>query len=261
MSSLTSTITNFVYSQQRLRALVQEFFKDEITLNKLDVLLKLSPDILHRLHYFVSKFTLNRMYNINGIPRCPAEMYKNELRANRKRFFNFESIEGSGFLLYEGKKNPKFLISNLEGSSISMVLPAAVALKWFISGGLLEAFYTDLEEFTKAYEIYNAERRLRYAQKHKLKRKQLRSNIETEVRTECASRIGDETLKKRKCWLSQEDRKEVNKRLAIVLNEKTETKKMRLEKTGNKPKPPKLKNAIGKFVEVGALFENMTPIL
>ena len=81
------SFTSYAYSQGRLRGLIIDFFHEEEKKNRLKALLGLHPDIGHRLMFFVSKYAKNKLYNLHGIPRCPTEMYKNELRSTNKEIF------------------------------------------------------------------------------------------------------------------------------------------------------------------------------
>lgn len=267
--------TSYAFSQARLRKLIIDFFQEEEKAKRLKTLLELHLDIGHRLMFFVSKYAKNKLYNLHGIPRCPAEMYKNELRSTRKRFFDFESLEGTGNLIYESERNPTFLIVK----DIRLVLPFAQALRWFIANGLDLVYISDLKELDEAYDKYNIERRTRYSQKHKSKRKQIRAEIELLVREEAKKRQKEEqeneneemsegessSTAKRKCWLSQPERREVNRRMNEYLQKNKKMKRRQRNKDNSSigsssmsrgemtPQPT--------LLEVGKLFESILPIL
>ena len=82
--------------------------------------------------------------------------------------------------MFEGQRNPAFFVA----TDIKLVLPLAQALRWFIANGLDLVYTENLKELDGAYDKYNIERRTRYSQKHKSKRKQIRAEIELLVREE-----------------------------------------------------------------------------
>lgn len=243
----------FCSSQEQLRQIVLQFFDDDKNYERLNTLLSLSPDICLRVLFFVSKFGATKIYNIDGYPQSPGEMYKATLRSYRKRFFDFESTEGKGDIILDGVVNPKIQVCPARGD-ISLVLPVAVAMRWFLKKQLDVPFVQDLDNINASFDAYNHERRHRYSQRHKCKRKILRTTIEHKVHEESLLNKSSEEKDKRKCWLTQEERRRVNELIGLEI--KTQKQKKRVYKKikrfrGNKAKPT---------IEIAASFNQITPL-
>lgn len=267
---MSATITiPFLNNQERLREYARAFFRDEKNYNRLRVLMETDPRIMNILFFFVAKYGNTRLYNVNKVPRCLTEMYKSTLRSFRKHFFDFEAESGKGDFSLDGEINPSFPVHDTFGD-LELNLPVLMAMRWFLANDLDIHFFADIDAIKTSYETYISERRERYSDRHKAKRRKIRKEVEQKVRSEQEMMVAEgvdlsalppstsvastttstsSKRRRRKCYLTQEQRKLVNARIAEQI------KQERQERKKNKRIKRSRSQKIKPSVEVAELFD------
>jgi hypothetical protein len=182
----------------------------------------------------------------------PKDEYTRALKKYKKRFYNFEDKVGTGDLVWENIRNPRFLVSP-ENGPISLPLAKVIALYWTIQYGFDTVFWEKYTNILTTYEAFTQKTKKRYTEAHKIKKQKLRSEIETQVIAERDKvkaeeenkRLKDPSVKRRrqrdnnkknnrrKTRLSREMRKKVTEMIQ-VRKDKIKEQTAKKDKTGRK---------------------------
>ena len=176
--------------QESYRARVSAFFSDPDNYKRLERLVyhkceKVADAILH----FVVKYSAYSIYatqraDERGTDKwrhyCPRDSYRDALRKYKQRFYNFASRPGHGDIIWDGVRNPRYLVAPSRGT-ISLPLPKAVAYYWFIDYGFDTHFHEKFKEIYTNYKIFTEQTKSRYTATHKNKKRELRRKAEEEV--------------------------------------------------------------------------------
>ena len=116
--------------QQLYRDNAREFFRVPAHYARLEKLLA-RGDIGQLLYFFVKHFETNRYVRTRqGLLRV-ADQYRSALTSHMKRYYDFESREGRGDLVWHGHCNP--LVDACEAlGNAALPLPRLVAYQWLI---------------------------------------------------------------------------------------------------------------------------------
>lgn len=106
------------------------------------------------------------------------QVYRATLAEYKQRYFDLKSAEGSGDLVWEGRRNPPV---PLQCGVSSEPLPVLVFMHWLIRRNFDELFWENHDEVRAHREAFIAGRNRRYTENHKAKNKRARADIEAEI--------------------------------------------------------------------------------
>lgn len=116
--------------QQLYRDNAREFFRVPAHYARLERLLA-RGDIGQLLYFFVKHFETSRYVRTrHGLLRI-ADQYRSALTSHMKRYYDFESREGRGDLIWNGQCNPLVEACEALGNA-ALPLPRLVAYQWLI---------------------------------------------------------------------------------------------------------------------------------
>lgn len=205
--------TTFPVRQRTYRDLVRRFFADEDRYDRLRHIVTTIPTVgsgsgpgpgstkkngrsacdrmCSIIFYFVKEFEPDRLVRTDaGIFRVCDE-YNNAITNYKKRYYNFESKEGTGELVWKGEINPCVPVRSVpegaegvpveDGGVVALPLPRLIALYWFIQFGFDRVFWERFDEVQARYEAFTARVKRKYTENHKTKKAERRRKIEQEV--------------------------------------------------------------------------------
>ena len=172
--------TTFLERQETNKRSVNEFFASQENYNALEAIIQEGENICSVIMYFVTEYSKNRVYQIDGDVFCPNDSYRYALRSHLKRFYDFENRIGQGDLWYNGVLNPR-VVANEERGPLALSLPRLVALQWFIKNKFDVMFWQRYPDVLASYDIFVSNKKQKYTETHKAKKKMLRQQIEAGV--------------------------------------------------------------------------------
>ncbi len=177
------TPKQFTYKKDQVayRKILADFFSDKDNLERLNRIARADAKICNTIFYFIKHYNSGRLIkNKFGLMHTHSE-YRNAIAKNHKRFYNFESKEGKGDLVWEGKVNPHVFISD---EAKCFTLPCLVAIKWFIENEYDNQFWMEYQLIVNNCISYNQGVKLGYTRTHREKKRKLRAECEELVLSE-----------------------------------------------------------------------------
>lgn len=218
----------FKERQESYRASVCAFFQDARRYHRLSRIVFEGDRLCPIIFFYVKEFECERFVRTSeGIFRLCDE-YRNAISNHKKRYYNFESKEGCGELVWEGLVNPRVLVNEQLGS-IALPLPRLVALQWFIQFDFDLLFWERYDEVHAAYVAHVSQVKRRYTDTHKEKKREKRKRLEEEV---IAQRSG---VSNKSVYLTRAERNLISRRLEQERRDAREQKR-RLREDGKRLK-------------------------
>ena len=251
--------TTFEERQRANRLSVKEFFLDPVHYHALERIILHDEDICSVVMYFVTEYSKNRVFQTPDGVFCPNDSYRYALRSNLKRFYDFENRPGQGDLWFDGILNPRVVVNGALGS-LALSLPRLVALQWLIKNKFDVLFWQRFADIEMCHNAFLMNKKSKYTETHKKKKKMLRQRIEAgvlKVRDERKAvnelkkqprkrktRKAEDATRRKETRLSRVDRRLV---VELITTEKqrmreinrVERAKMKKRETKSKPKPAK----------------------
>ena len=180
--------------QRSYREQATLFFSKPANYTRLEKIVSHGPRIATIIFFFVKEFEKGSLVKTSngGIYRTCDE-YKNAITNHKKRYYNFESKEGKGEIVWKGETNPCININPALGP-VSLPLPQLNAFQWLIQYGFDRLFWKRECEVTAAFMEFSTAVKRRYTEAHKSKKKDDRKRIEQFV---IASRVITEQERKK----------------------------------------------------------------
>jgi hypothetical protein len=161
--------TTFADRQLLYRASVREFFADETRYARLERLL-LRGDIGSLLYFFVKHFESDCVIATTWGRVRVCDEYRAALTNHKKRWFDFESREGHGELVWEGQVNPPVVVCEARGE-LAAPLPRLVALRWLVDRGLDDLLWERFDDVQTAHARALVEAKARYSEASRARRR------------------------------------------------------------------------------------------
>jgi hypothetical protein len=200
--------SNYEVQQLTYREQAESFFSNK---ERYERLLKIAVNgdrIYSVIFYFVKEFEKGRVVQSRhgGYYRICDE-YRNAITNHKKRYYDFESKEGKGQLVWKGATNPRVLV-NAQMGSIALPLPRLVAMQWFIQYDFDLLFWDRRDEVVVAFTEFTTSVKRKYTEAHKTKKRADRVRVEREV---IEARTGPPRRKgKKSVYLTREERQKVS---------------------------------------------------
>ena len=263
--------TTFEERQRAHRVAAKEFFGEAGHYYALERIILKSEDICSIVMYFVTEYSKNRVFQTADGVFCPNDSYRYALRSNLKRFYDFENRPGQGDLWYDGILNPRVVVNETLGS-LALPLPRLVALQWLIKNKFDILFWQRFADIEVCHTAFLVNKKSKYTETHKKKKKLLRQKIEAsvlKVRDERKAanelkkqprkrktRKAEDVVRRKETRLSRVDRRLV---VEMIMTEKQrmrelnriERAKMKKRETKSKPK----QTAVGDNVEAPLILD------
>ena len=219
--------SNYEVQQHTYREQARLFFSDKGRYERLRNIAINGDRIYSIIFYFVKEFEKGRVVQARhgGYYRICDE-YRNAITNHKKRYYDFESKEGKGQLVWQGATNPRVLV-NSEMGSIALPLPRLVAMQWFIQYDFDLLFWDRRDEIVAAFTEFTTSVKRKYTEAHKNKKRADRIRVEREVieaRTAPPARKG-----KKSVYLTRTERQMVSRLLV------EERKKRKRERQDGQP--------------------------
>jgi hypothetical protein len=170
----------FVCRQRIYRDDAARFFLDAARYARLERLVIGGEKLGAVIFYYVKQYRAKPFVSTAQGVYCMCDEYRNAIANYKKRYYNFESREGVGDMVWEGRVNPRVLVCEARGS-LALPLPRLVALQWFIRMDFDLFFWSDYDEVYASFLSFSADVKRRYTETHKDKKRASRARIETEV--------------------------------------------------------------------------------
>ena len=220
--------TNYEVQQHTYRDQARAFFADPSRYERLKRIAINGDRIYSVIFFYIKEFEKGNVVQAahGGYYRICDE-YRNAITNHKKRYYDFESKEGKGALLWKGTTNPRVLVHEQLGS-IALPLPRLVAIQWFIQYDFDLLFWERRDEVVAAYTEFTTSVKRKYTEAHKNKKRADRVRVEKEVidaRTEQPVRKG-----KKSVYLTRTERQMVSR---LLVEERKKRKRERQE--GNTP--------------------------
>ena len=223
------TESNFVVQQESYQAKAREFFACPEKYARLHKLVVNGDRLSSMVFYFVKEFEKGKVVNTTRGIFIMCDEYRNAITNHKKRYYNFESKEGKGDLIWGGAVNPRFLV-NPDRGAIALPLPRRVAFQWFIQYGFDVLFWERYDEVCAAYTSFTTSVKRRYTEAHKSKKRADRMRVEREV---IEAREGPPVRKgKKSVYLTRAERQMVSR---LLEEQRKKRKKKHHEKQRSTP--------------------------
>lgn len=161
--------TTFADRQMLYRASVREFFADEKRYARLERLLS-RGDIGSLLYFFVKHFESDRVIATTWGRVRVCDEYRAALTNHKKRWFDLESREGHGELVWAGEVNPPVVVCEARGA-LAAPLPRLVALRWLVDRGLDDLLWERFDDVQTAHARALIEAKARYSEASRARRR------------------------------------------------------------------------------------------
>ena len=188
--------TTFEERQQTKRLAIKEIYSEPAHYHALERIILQSEDICSVIMYFVTEYSKNRVFQTPDGVFCLNDSYRYALRSNLKRFYDFENRAGQGDWWFDGILNPRVVVNEVMGS-LALSLPRLVALQWLIKNKFDTLFWQRFGDIQVCYNAFLMNKKSKYTETHKKKKKLLRQKIEASVLKVRDERKATNELKKK----------------------------------------------------------------